>query len=87
MSFDREENSNSNTQNPSKKAFKPRKMVIDITDDNNPDEKMVEFDATNNSDETLYTKSEKNNFLRSLLVDKSFEKLTNECFLNYIFDP
>ena len=62
-------------------------MVIDITDDNNPDEKMVEFDPTNNSDEKLYTKSEKNNFLRSLLIDKSFEKVANECFLNYIFDP
>lgn len=87
ISFDREENPNSNTKNGSKKPFKPRKMVIDITDDNDPDEKMVEFDASKDSDETIYSKSEKNNFLRNLLMSDSFGKMANECFLNYIFDP
>ena len=62
-------------------------MVIDITDDNDPDEKMVEFDASKDSDETIYSQSEKNNFLRNLLISDSFAKMANECFFNYIFDP
>ena len=88
LNFDREENANSNTNasKNSKHFFKPKKMVIDITDDNDQDEKMVEVDESKNSDEIVFEKSEKNLFLKSLLTDKKFERVANDSFLNYIFD-
>ena len=61
-------------------------MVIDITDDDHQNEKMVEVDESKNADEVVFKRSEKNNFFKSLLTDKKFERVANECYLNYIFD-
>jgi hypothetical protein len=59
LNFDREENANTNTntQKNSKNPFKQRKMVIDITDDDHQNEKMVEVDESKNADEVLFKRS------------------------------
>jgi hypothetical protein len=72
LNFDREENPNTNTQKNSKNKFKQRKMVIDITDDDHQNEKMVEIDESKNEDQIVFKITEKNKFFRSLLTDNKF---------------
>jgi hypothetical protein len=47
-------------------------MVIDITDDDHQNERMVEVDVSNNEEQIVFKINEKNKFFRSLLTDKNF---------------
>ena len=74
------------SSNHSKKPFKPKKMVIDITEED-PNEKLVKADEFESSKSSVFLRSSKNNFFKSLLLDQKFGRVANNGFLNYILDP